>query len=244
MIRMCILGTVLGLASSLAADVMTFYPAKDNTLYEDPAGELSNGVGQGMFTGRTDGGAIRRALLAFDLSSIPAGAVVTDVTLRLVCTKTTAPAEVNTLHRVLADWGEANSSGGFSGGAGGVAAPGDVTWIWRFFGDASSVWGNPGGDYSPSVSGSATVGNPGSYTFTGAGLLGDVQGWLGSPSGNFGWLVKGNESVFHTAKRFGTREYPSASGRPLLTVTYNIPAPGPAGALALAGLCVAHRRRR
>jgi hypothetical protein len=196
-----------------------------------------------MFAGRTDGGNIRRAILAFDLSSIPAGAVVTDVTLRLVCTKTTAGPALNTLHRLLADWGEANSSGGFSGGAGGIAAPGDATWIFRFYGTPSSAWGSPGGDFAGAVSGSATVGGTGSYTFTGAGMLADVQSWLASPAGNFGWLVRGDESTFHTAKRFGTREYPSASGRPLLTVTYSIPAPGAAALLGLAAFPAIRRRR-
>jgi hypothetical protein len=241
--RLCVAGAALAWGSIAAADVMTFNPSRDNTLYENPTGDLSNGVGQGMFSGKTDSGLIRRALVAFDLSALPAGAVVTDVSLRLVCTKTTAPAELTTLHRVGASWGEANSDGGFSGGAGGTAAPGDATWIWRFYDDPSSAWATPGGDFAPAVSGSATVAGTGAYTFSGAGMLADVQAWINEPATNFGWLVRGNESTNHTAKRFGTREYPSASGRPLLTVTYTIPAPQSAGVLAL-GLLAATRRRR
>lgn len=50
--------------------------------------------------------------------------------------------------------------------------------------------------------------------------MGDVQGWLDSPSRNFGWLLLGNESAFPTTKRFDSRENPTASVRPKLTVDY------------------------
>jgi hypothetical protein len=50
-------------------------PFKDNTLYEDSAGGRSNGAGRHVFTGRSQDGDRKRALLAFDIAGagIPAG---------------------------------------------------------------------------------------------------------------------------------------------------------------------------
>ena len=53
------------------ADVVSLAPQKDNTLYEDGKGFLSNGQGIYFFTGRTAAPSLRRGLIAFDLSSIP-----------------------------------------------------------------------------------------------------------------------------------------------------------------------------
>ena len=64
------------LAHARAVPTATLGPNKDNTLYEDANGSLSNGSGEFMFGGRTgnqEGGTRMRPLVAFDLSSIPAG---------------------------------------------------------------------------------------------------------------------------------------------------------------------------
>ena len=44
--------------------MVTLQAAKDNTLYESETGALSNGSGQNFFTGKTNGGNIRRGLVA------------------------------------------------------------------------------------------------------------------------------------------------------------------------------------
>src|SRR5262245_47550437 len=62
---------------------VTLAPQKDNTLFEDPKGTLSNGHGVYLYTGLTGVAGLRRGLLAFDLSSIPTGATVTDATLSM-----------------------------------------------------------------------------------------------------------------------------------------------------------------
>ena len=124
------------------------------------------------------------------------------------------------LHRLLADWGEGTSSGRGSGGA---STPGDVTWIHRFF--PTELWDSPGGDFEPAVSATVSVGDTGSYTWGPTPQMGaDVQGWLDSPSSNFGWLLKGDEGIRST-KRFDSRENSVAADRPVLTVEYSMPAP-------------------
>ena len=106
-------GCLLALAAArpARAEQVTLAPAKDTTIYAE--GELGNGAGTSLFTGATadlNNGALRRALLAFDVAgSIPAGAVVTSATLTLTVTMSVSGPQPVTLHRLLADWGEGTS---------------------------------------------------------------------------------------------------------------------------------------
>ena len=64
--------------------------AKDNTIYQDATGN-SNGIGENFFSGNTATESARRALIKFDIAAqIPAGAVITSVTLNLFCNRTIA----------------------------------------------------------------------------------------------------------------------------------------------------------
>src|SRR4051812_5706406 len=69
------------------ADTATLTPDKDNTLFQTSSGNLSDGSGQALYAGRTGqstpGLQIRRGLLHFNLSTIPAGATITIASLRL-----------------------------------------------------------------------------------------------------------------------------------------------------------------
>src|SRR5262245_35810555 len=60
-------------APPAVAATVTLSPSKDNTLYFSATGQWSNGAGQYIFCGRNVLGEQRRAVIAFDLSSIPAG---------------------------------------------------------------------------------------------------------------------------------------------------------------------------
>jgi hypothetical protein len=206
-----------------AQGTLVLEAAKDNTLIEDPGGALSNGAGPVFFVGRTKQpeNSIRRGLMAFDVAGeLPAGATVTGVELTLHVTRAADGADQPvTLHRVLKDWGEGTSS--TDRGRGAPATPGDATWIHAVFDTAN--WANPGGDFVEEASAVQTVGLPGSYTWSSSSenrLIADVQGWLGDPAGNFGWLVKGNEQTGATAKAIGSREAVDASLRPTLAITF------------------------
>ena len=192
----------------------------DNTLYEDAGGGFSNGAGIHFFAGKTNGSKIRRGVIKFDVAgSVPSGATITNVTLKLNMSRTIAGSETVSLHKLTKNWGEgsSNATGNEGGGAG--SASNDATWIHTFF--SGSTWGSPGGDFSGSASASKSVADEGSYTWgTSAKMESDVQAWLDSPSGNFGWLLKGNESTNATAKRFDSKENGTSSNRPSLTVTY------------------------
>jgi len=72
-------------AQTRASTTITLNPSKDNTLIENGSGSLSNGAGQNIYVGRINrsSGSIRRAVLAFDISSVPSGATVESVSLSL-----------------------------------------------------------------------------------------------------------------------------------------------------------------
>ncbi len=206
---------LLMIAGWAAAATVVLAPSKDNTLIETPVG-FSNGAGDGIYSGRVGtnaGGTIRRGLLAFDLSAIPAGSTIDAVTLRLVLDQApNVTARTVSLHRVSADWGEAGSAGS---GAGAAAQPGDATWLFRFFN--TLAWTTAGGDFAAGASASQSVTVVGPYDWTGAGVVADVQFWLDNAAANFGWLALGDESTTFTVKKFYSSE---GLTPPRLTVDY------------------------
>jgi len=196
-------------------------PSKDNTLFENGTGSLSDGAGVHLFAGKTNTGSRRRAVIAFDLSQIPAGATITGVTLTLHISQTVTGTETMTLHALKADWGEGTSNAGaFRDGAGTAAKTNDATWLHRFF--SATRWSNAGGDFDSSIDASASAGSAGEDIVFNAttAMIARVQGWLDQPSTNFGWMVVGNESATRTAKEIESRESSSASTRPTLAIDY------------------------
>jgi Secretion system C-terminal sorting domain/Lamin Tail Domain/PKD domain len=202
---------------------VTLSASKDNTLYESVTGNLSNGAGQYMFVGKNNSGDIRRAVIAFDIAtSVPVGATITAASLSLNMSKTSSGAQTINLHRINSDWGEGASNAPGQQGGGTAPMANDATWIHTFF--SSSFWTSTGGDYNATASASRSVNTNGSYTWNSSQLTTDVQNMLNNPSGNFGWILLGNESTSQTTKRFDTKEHPTASARPELTITYTLPA--------------------
>jgi hypothetical protein len=210
----------------MAQDQQVNLPSlKDNTLYEDDFGTLSNGAGQHMFVGTTNRGLLRRALIAFDIAgNIPAGATIQSVVLTLNMSQTNAPAMDIDLRAATQDWGEGTSIALEGGeGQGATATSGDATWIHTFW--DTQFWNAQGGDYVSTPSATTTVGFTGAYAWSGAGMMSDVQGWLDQPSTNFGWVLvaPNSEHVMGYAKRFDTKENLDPTLQPVLSVTYTPP---------------------
>jgi len=237
------------LAGLTHAEIVTLAPSQDNTLFQNSAGFLSNGSGEYMFVGRTaarGGSALRRGLIQFDLSVIPAGSMITGATLTMNVNWFRGGAINIGLHPLLASWGEgvSNAGGGESGGGGGGAAsePNDATWISRFQGGAA--WTTAGGDFNATASATRSVSGTGFYSWSSAGMVANLQTWLSNPQQNSGWMMKAPETSVGNAKRFASRENADPSLRPNLVVTYLIPTPSATIALAGMGLVGAVRRRR
>jgi hypothetical protein len=209
--------------SGTFADPVSFPPQKDNTLYEveDPLNQLSNGQGIYLFAGRTDDNGLRRGLIAFDLASIPTNATITGATLSMFLSRSgPSPAAVNiSLSKALRDWGEGASDAGSPGGMGAPAEANDATWLHTFY--DTSFWTTPGGDFSPTLSATTPVSTVNTtYTWSGSGLLADVQSWVSNPASNFGWVILANEIDVASAQRLNTRE--NSNNPPQLTVTYQV----------------------
>ncbi len=193
-----------------------------------------------------------RALFRFSLSSIPVGAVITQVQVNLYCTRQPDPGQHGgpvpsdfSLYRMFADWGE----GSGNSNTGSVASAGDATWNERHFN--GTAWGTPGGligtDYANSPSATTSVGNVGSYAWgSTTELIGDAQTWLDTPEANFGFmLVNQSEGTLGSARRFASREQPGGLiPAPQLVVTYTVPEPTTAGLLlvtVVGGCWLRHR---
>lgn len=232
-----------GCGSAVHADVVSILPTRDNTLFEDAAGSLSNGSGQYLFAGITLQPFARRALLNFDVSGqVPAGATITHASLTLHVSRGVSSIVPVSVHRVASDWGEGASDAVGEEGTGIAAEAGDATWLNTFF--PGSTWTNPGGDFQASPSAISNIGGIGFWTWgSTAQLVADAQAMLDQPSLNFGWMLIGDElDTPPTAKRFDSRESPEESFRPVLRIEY-IPSPGTGAMIVLAGAFAARRRR-
>ncbi len=184
-------GVVLKIIPVPATSAVTLTAAKDNTLFEE--GDLSNGLGDWIFAGATDpdgnNAALRRALLSWNLTSVPAGAVVASASVTLRMDRTIAPSYNFSLHKMSTDWGEGTSNADAQEGRGLLATAGDATWQKPFHGQAET-WVTPGGDYALLRSATLAVNTESSYTWTSPQLAYDVNSWLNNPATNFGWNLK------------------------------------------------------
>jgi hypothetical protein len=198
----------------------------DNTIFSHSTSQ-SNGAGQYFFVGKTNNGSsTHRALLHFNLSGIPANAVITSATLTIRNDKFHGASHNIGIHKVSNTWGEGTSNAGDPGGSGAPAAANDATWSSRFFGTAND-WTTQGGDFTSTATATASVGGTGNIVFaSNAQLVADVQSWVTTASSNNGWLVKNvNETTNGNSGRYLTREHTTVSTRPSLSVTYTVTTP-------------------
>jgi spore coat protein A len=194
---------------AVLAATATIMPSADNTLAQELP-DNSSGQCDSIFSGLTDNGAgtARRALLQFDIAAaIPPGSIINSVTLNMAVTRGTNHVDSTfTLHRVTTAWGEgANTCGVRGGGQGEPALAGSATWNSAVH-NLNPAWGNPGGDFDPTPSGSSLVNTATPVWSSTVAMVTDVQDWLDNPSTNFGWILIGDEVNKTTTRRFDSRE--------------------------------------
>lgn len=201
--------------------VINLSASKDNTIYSN---DRSNSTGQGIFVGTSGSGITQRGLIAFDLSNLAAGSVINSVTLTMYVNAegSLGGPETLSLNALSVDWGEGSTGAGGTnsgGGSGVTPSDGDATWSSNFYN--ISLWNNTGGDFSSTVSASTVVDGIGFVSWSGLGLVNDVQNWFDNGD-NFGWIIRGNELESGSSKRFSSRENTGSSGAnvPLLTLDY------------------------
>jgi hypothetical protein len=227
MIRTSLMFAVATMPCMVAlADSISLGSAADATLIQEPTGEYALGVAYNVYAGRIgdNGGAtIRRGLMRFNFSAIPAGSTITSVTLRLYMSQTQSGSQSVGLHRCSLAWTEGTAFA--FGGAGTNAGIGDSTWNYQVY--PTVPWPTPGGAFAATASATKAVSAVGFYSWSStAALVADVQSWVNNPASNHGWVLKGNEAASTTVKRFESRE--AAANQPLLVVNYLPPSSRPA----------------
>ena len=221
-------------------ETISLQPVADTTLFEIAP---DNNLGGASFlnAGTSGNGSRNRALVRFDLSGIPGGALINSASLSMdVVHQPSTGGEISffDLRRVLQPWGEGVQEPDDPGspGLGAPAAPGEATWNDRFA--PGTMWATPGGqegiDFSATVSASALVqgiGDPVLFESS-PELLADIRAWMNQPAQNFGWmLMTESEATQKTARRFDSRE--SGFGPTLLIEFTPVPEPS---SIALVGI--------
>jgi hypothetical protein len=193
--------------SQCPAGTVTVVADRDNTLYEDNSGTLSNGAGDHLFVGETGAGRVVRGLVHFDVAAaLPPGSVIGAASFLMTLDQPNDHGmHAIRLHRALADWGEGTSFAGGGEGRGGSATTGDATWLHTFFN--ASTWASAGGDFEAVASAETVVdsGGGGRFTWSSMQMSLDAQAWLDSPATNYGWLLRGTEGAGTTSIRFTSR---------------------------------------
>ncbi len=237
------------LLTQLSAASLTLLSVSDTSLFENKPD--SNLGATSMVSGTNQKYSRSRALFLFDTSSIPTGAVISQVEVLLHVTRQPDPdqhqgpaASDFSLHRLYVSWGEGQGSGL----TGTIATLGSATWNERHF--ATTSWATPGGmigtDYAAAPSSTTSVGDVGPYLWgSSSTMIEDVQTWINQPSTNFGFiLINESEGTLGTGRRFAsTEQSDTINPAAQLLVTYSIPEPS-AAALVMLTLIAATLRRR
>jgi len=207
------------------ADTATLSVVADTFINSGSPGNSAGG--NPWFDAGTDGQltpGVRRGLLRFDLSSLPSGSTITSAVVQVTVTHVPgfgqAVDSTFDLRRLTAAWGEGTNSG--SGGA--PAVTGDATWTARILGTANWTVAGALSDAAATASASTPVGSTlnATYQWSGAGLVSDVQLWLGNSSQNFGWLLRSqDEGIARTVRGFASRE--NGANVPTLQIGYTPP---------------------
>jgi RHS repeat-associated protein len=150
----------------------------------------SDKLSVGRTTDHTD---VQRALIAFDVSDIPADATVTAATLTMRTAHTPTSAVTAEAHRATTAWEEGGERGDCKG-------PG-ASWERA---SAGAPWRSPGGDYDPGVEASVSHGVNDPLGFDAYTLTNLVKQWVRGEAPNHGIVFKLSDETPGTP---GTTKY-------------------------------------
>jgi hypothetical protein len=166
------------------------------TLYTWPDAQVANAI-----------------LMKFDLSSIPAGATISSATLSLFQTDADATADPTyavTVHRIV------NKNPDLTRATGSTY---DGALGWTANSCCSGGFPMAQADISAPVASNSLNKTDGVKQWDVTSL---IQGWLSTPATNFGLLLNSDASKLRDHWRyFSSREHPTQSQRPSLSVTYS-----------------------
>ncbi|MEO0795320.1 MAG: DNRLRE domain-containing protein [Verrucomicrobiota bacterium] len=224
---------ILALLAPLGAFAasLQFASVQDATILDNDT-SISDGD---LFSGYNNTGQERRALVQFDLTSIPAGSTINAVTFNLTSERVAGPQDFE-LRAVTTPWIEGTNTGaGTGGGQGTTPTPsGSVSW--------ETPWTTSGGDFG-AVLDTVSVSGWSNIVFDDPALIPLVQSWVDTPTSNNGFILIGTITDPQSVILFGGS---GSTAPPSLDVTYTaIPEPKLfALAAGFAAIALAIVRRR
>lgn len=143
---------------------------------------------------------VKRALIRFDISSMPAGSYIHKAKLTVTLNNASGSAFSLKLHPVAMNWTEAQ-----------------VTWNEASTGTS---WG-PGGSISSANAAMPAYVDPSDYSTLEYEIDNYiVQGWLDSPAGNYGLALKSEDETLFNFVSIYSSEEAVESNRPILEIEY------------------------
>ena len=199
----------LGLPGLGRTATMSLQASQDSYVQQDSV--TSNFGAATTIQVKSQSSAAKRALVKFDLSSVPACAMVTAASLQMRLETNTqnlgGDDHVHGVYRVTASWTE-----------------GGVTWANR---DVGTSWTSAGGDFNATVTATATA-PAGTGWLVQWNVTTDVLAFRAGTAVNNGWLVKdqGEASPPTSSSGYSSRMSGTVANRPVLvlTLTGNDPA--------------------
>jgi hypothetical protein len=220
----------------------------------------ASGNGPALFAGADGSSNKKRSLIEFNVASanIPADATIQSVTMTLYLAQVAGsgggsggggnyPSRTLRLFDLSQDWSEGSSglptsTSANGSGSGYMRMTGDSTWDYASYDSTNLAAGKwnaggmdvRGGNFASTESGSSTfisfttLNAP--FTWSSAGMVSDVQGWVNGSTSNFGWLLKSDLETSPTSfLGFWSKDGAAANSNPgiapSLTITYSLPEP-------------------
>ena len=183
--------------------------AKDGYIRKDDPTKCF-GTGKNLDSGQFWHNSAHRALLQFDLSTVPAGADIVSAELVLWMYNDGPGKDVRlNLHRITRNWQE------------GTTGYNDNGATWNKY-DGVNNWNNQGGDYDNNIESSIIVNLQNQYYSWDVTNL--IKNWNNGVYPNYGILLKGEDesSDIQMRKRFRSSKYGTVSQRPKLIINYNL----------------------
>lgn len=208
----CLLVLFAAWKASFAAEVLVkkqlvLFPQAD-TMIRDSDLPPGGGSSSSVAVGTTRDNRHARALLKFDVPTLPPGSTLTNAYAVITVSQVPGsglPGQFS-LHRMLQPWDEL-----------------EATWESTGF----SAWGGAGGledtDYAGLSSATTILDRTGRYEFRDTNIFNDAELWMTNADANMGWMVLCDEETLWTAKRFITREANYPESEPQLVLEYSAP---------------------
>ena len=148
---------------------------------------------------------LQRALLRFDVSAIPANAIITSATLQMQSTQIGGDMNIN-VYELLRSWTEGSGSGTADAANWTQAAPG-------------TNWTSAGGDFNTTAAATLNTNTTGQHAWN---LTSLVQAWVNGSKANNGVMIASPDGG---GSRTATYDSSEGTTPPSLVINYTVPIP-------------------